>query len=552
MAVETSFSSVGDSAFRAGQLMLERRASRRQADGFHAPSRRVRSTVAHISGLALLAVAPGLAVSSIVELVGGGDAAWSLLLCAGLFAGLGLSMWSGTRLGDLAPRTVFASVAWSWLLVSVLGALPYVLGRTFAQPGISRWVELADAVFESVSGYTCTGSTVLTTLPDLDDPAPTVGDGVLFYRQLTQWYGGMGFVQLVITVLPALGTQAMGFIGAEAPGPSTDRLAPRAAESARILWKLYIGATAVIAIGYVVAGMALWDAVNHSLTTAPTGGFSTYNDSLGEFDSLPIEIWAMIAMTFGGANYALHWSFLTRDRRVYQRDHEFRSYVAMLAVAAIAITAMLWAGGEVGGLPASLRAATFNVVSLGSSTGFGNAQGAGTPGDIVVWSASPLVIVLLLMFVGGMSGSTAGGSKVIRSRILVAISHRTVAVARQPRAVVPVKLGGDVVRETVVGRVAVFMMAYLALIVGGLLVVTALGGDLDASLAGVVGSLGNMGPAFGEAGPTSTFQTAFPTPARLVLAFLMIAGRLELFAVLLMFAAPRRAIRRLKPHRHTF
>ncbi len=532
--------------------MLERRAATRDTSGFTTPSRRVPSTVGHISGLALLSVSPGLLVSAIVEFVGGGDSGWWLALCASVFAVVGGGLWAGTRLGDLAIRTVFASVAWSWLLVSLLGALPFILDRTFQREGVGRWIEVADAIFESVSGYTCTGSTVLTTLPDLQDPDPKVGQGILFYRQLIQWYGGMGFVQLVITVLPTLGSRALGFMGAEAPGPTADRLAPRAADTAKILWKLYVGGTAAIAVAYTFAGMAPWDGVTHALTTAATGGFSTYNDSLGEFDSVPVEIVAQIAMLFGGSNWALHWLFLTKSRQVYAQDHEFRAYLAIYVVGAVAITGLLAAGSEIDNFGTSLRVASFNVASLLSSTGFGNAQGPGSAGDFVLWSSTPLAILLLLMVVGGMSGSTAGGTKVIRTRVLAAISHRTLAVARQPRAVVPVKLGRDVVPERVVGQVSLFMMAYAVLVIVGLLAVTALGGELEASIAGVIGSLGNMGPAYGDAGPTATFLDAFPTPARLVLAFLMLVGRLEIFAVLLMFAAPRRSLRRIRPHKHTF
>ena len=532
--------------------MLERRASRRTVDGFTDSSRRLPSTVAHISGLALLTITPGLVVSAVVEFVGGGDAGWMILGCAAIFGVLGAVLWKGTQLGDLAIRTIFASVAWSWLLVSLLGSLPFILARTFEREGIGRWIEIADAIFESVSGYTCTGSTVLTTLPDLGDSDPEIGRGILFYRQLIQWYGGMGFVQLVITVLPALGSRALGFMGAEAPGPTADRLAPRAADTAKILWKLYVGGTFVMAIAFTLAGMAPWDAVNHSLTTAATGGFSTYNDSLGEFDSVSIEVVAQIAMLFGGSNWALHWLFITKSRSVYARDHEFRAYIAIFVLATVAITARLTVSDEVGGFWTALRVSSFNVASLLSSTGFGNAQGAGSAGDFVAWSASPLTVLLLLMVVGGMSGSTAGGTKVIRTRVLAAVSHRTVAVARQPRAVVPVKLGQDVVPEGIVQRVSLFMMAYAALVVGGFLLVTLLGGGLEESLAGVIGSLGNMGPALGAAGPTATFLDAFPAPARLVLAFLMLVGRLELFAVLLMFAAPRRSLRKIRPHRHSF
>ncbi len=532
--------------------MLERRSVSRHESGFTAPPRRISTTVGHISGLALLVVAPGLLLSALVEFIGAGDDGWILVLSSITFAVLGGALWSGTRLGDLAIRTIFASVAWSWLLVSVLGALPFVLARTFERDGVSRWIELADAIFESVSGYTCTGSTVLTTLPDIGDPDPAIGKGILFYRQLTQWYGGMGFVQLVITVLPALGSRALGFMGAEAPGPTADRLAPRAADTARILWKLYVGGTVAMAIAYWAAGMTAYEGITHALSTAATGGFSIYNDSLGEFDSVPIEVVAQIAMIFGGSNWALHWLFLTKNRKVYSEDHEFRAYIAIAVGATAAITLILAIGDEVGGFWTSLRVASFNVVSLATSTGFGNATGSGSPGDFVFWSATPLVILLLLMVVGGMSGSTAGGTKVIRSRVLAAISHRTLAVARQPRAVVPVKLGRDVVPDKVVHQVSLFMMAYSALVVGGFLAVTALGGDVEASLAGVIGSLGNMGPAYGDAGPTATFHAAFPTPARLVLAGLMLAGRLELFAVLLMLAAPRRSLRKIRPHRHTF
>lgn len=532
--------------------MSNSRVGGQRSRGFSEESRRVRSTVAHISGLALLVVAPGLLLSAIVEFTLGGDGGWALIACTLIFGVLGGLMWSGTTLGDLAARTIFASVAWSWFLVSVLGALPFVLARTFEREGVGRWVEVADAVFESVSGYTCTGSTVLTQLPDIGEADPVVGKGILFYRQLTQWYGGMGFVQLVITVLPTLGSRALGFMGAEAPGPTADRLAPRAADTARILWKLYVGGTIVMAFAFITAGMTPYEGFAHALTTAATGGFSTYNDSLGEFDSVRIEVVAQVAMFFGGSNWALHWLFLTKNRKVYSEDHEFRAYTAITVVAIVGVTAMLALGNEVGSFWTALRVGSFNVVSLVTSTGFGNAQGSGTAGDFVLWSATPLMVLLLMMFIGGMSGSTAGGIKVIRARVLLAISHRTLAVARQPRAVVPVKLGRDVVPDKIVHQVSIFVMAYLALIVGGFVVVVGLGGEVEASISGVIGSLGNMGPAFGDAGPTATFLDAFPTPARLVLAFLMLAGRLELFAVLLMFAAPRRSLRRIRPHRHTF
>lgn len=529
--------------------MLERRAIARGPQRFPIAPRRFSSTVAHISGLALLAVSPGLIAASIVEVsTGGGDAA-ELFFSGVVFAALGALVWRITRLGDLAPRTVFASVAWSWLFVSVLGALPFVLAGTFHREGLPLWVQISDAIFESVSGYTCTGSTVLTNLPDLGETSPNLGRGVLFYRQLTQWYGGMGFVQLVVAVLPALGTKALGFMGAEAPGPTADRLSPRAAETAALLWKVYIGATILITALYRLAGMTTFDAFNHALTTAATGGFSTYADSMGAFDSVRIEIAAIVAMLIGGSNFALHWLFVVRDRLVYFKDHEFRAYITMILLAMIAMTGMLTLGSDQLAFGPAVRAAAFQATTLGTSTGFGNAQGPGTPGDFAVWASSPLMVLLVLMVVGGMSGSTAGGVKVIRARVLAAIGHRTIALARQPHSIVPVRLGHDVVKESVVRQVSVLMMAYMAITVAGFLVITALGADVETALSGVVGSLGNMGPAFGDAGPTASFQDAYNTPARLVLAFLMLAGRLELFAVLLMFASPRRSLRKVRPHR---
>jgi len=532
-------------------VIAGRMGRRQQHRGFRARSRRLPSTIIHISGLALLAVAPGLALSAAIEWYHGDDATVALLACTAIFAILGSLMFGLTKIDDLTPRTIFGAVAWSWMLISLLGALPFVLARTFQREGVGRWIELADALFESVSGYTCTGSTVLTTLPDFGDPDPQVGRGILFYRQLTQWYGGMGFVQLVITVLPTLGTRALGFMGAEAPGPTAERLSPRARETAKLLWIVYAGATGLIAVAYRLAGMPFFDAVAHAVTTAATGGFAIYNDSIGEYDSVPIEIVTQIGMLIGGANFTLHWLFISRDRGIYRKDPEFRSYIALAVVATAVVTSMLLVNDELEGFGTALRAASFNVVSMVTSTGFGNAQGAGTPGDFVRWSASPLVIFLLLMAVGGMSGSTAGGMKVVRLRVLAAASQRLVGTVRQRRAVIPVKINNAVVKEDVVHRIGVFVIAYVVMTVAGLLIVVALGGELEASIGATVGSLSNMGPGFGEAGPTSTFL-AFPTPARLVLAFLMLAGRLELFAVLLMFAAPRRVVRRLQPHRKAF
>ena len=496
-------------------------------DGSGPLRKRFDSTTLHILGIALAAVSLGMLCCTLLEAVTSRRDTMALGVSALLAGAVGGLLWYSTVPGAIRMRQVFATVSWTWILTTVVGAVPFVLAGTFAAPGVGFVEQVVNSVFESASGFSASGSTVLS---DFESP----GRGLMMYRQLTHWYGGMGVVVLAVAVLPFLGVGGLELITAEMPGTSSDRLAPRVSETARRLWIVYIGFTACAAMAFYVAdGFAsLYDAVAHAFTVAATGGFSVHADSIGHYDSVAVETVAIVFMILGGTSFSLHWRAVATRTLPYHRNSEFRTYLAMLGTAATAIVIIIWLEN---GLPlgSSIRAAVFTVVSLGTSTGLSNASGPGSPGDYVAWVAGAQLILLFVMVVGGCTGSTSGGIKVMRMRVLGRMMLRSVQHAQTPRAIIPIRLGPDTVRETVVSRATGFFLLHFVLVMAGLLALTSLGGDLETSLGAVVSALGNMGPALGEAGPTSNYAVAFTQPARLVLALLMVVGRLEILPILL-------------------
>lgn len=495
----------------------------------------VSNTALHVTGIALAFVAVGMAICTLVEWastnVDTTPMAVSTLVCGGL----GTALWRGTKAGSVRTRAIFAAVGWTWLIVTLVGAVPYVLAGTFGTGGEDFVEQLVNSVFEAASGFSCTGSTALN---DFDSP----GRGLMLYRQATQWYGGMGIVVLAVTILPFLGVGGLDLITAEAPGEAGDRLTPRVSETARHLWVIYVFFTlAVTGALFIVPGPSLYDSVAHALTTTSTGGFSPYSASIGHYDSVVVELVIMAGMVYGGANFALHWRAARGELRAYPQDAEFRAYLRMLVIALVVVVGVLVLDSPYS-IGTALRTGAFNVISLGTSTGFGNATGAGSPGDFVIWAPAAQMVILFLFVSGACTGSTSGGIKVMRVQVLFAHTIRSIRRTQQPRAVLPVKHGATAVREDIVSRMAGFFLLYALLVLVGVAVVTGLGGDLDASIGAVIGSLGNMGPALGEAGPTASFSGAFSQPARLVLALFMLIGRLEIFPMLLMFAAPYRVV----------
>ncbi len=487
----------------------------------------VASTTLHVIGIALAAVSVGMLACALLEALTSRRDTAALAVSALVTGAAGGVLWYVTRPGVVRKRHIFATVAWTWVVITGVGALPFMLGGTFDYGGAGLVEQVVNSLFESASGFSASGSTVLA---DFESP----GRGLMMYRQLTHWYGGMGVVVLAVAVLPFLGVGGLELISAEAPGPSSDRLTPRVSETARRLWIVYIGFTACAALAFFAADgfSSLYDAVAHAFTVAATGGFSVHADSIGHYDSVAVETVAIVFMILGGTSLSLHWRAVANRTVTYHRNSEFRSYMTMLGMASVVIVILLWLENGLS-LGSSIRGGVFTVVSLGTSTGLSNATGPGSPGDYVTWVAGAQLVLLLLMVVGGCTGSTSGGIKVMRMRVLGLTMLRSMRHTQTPRAVIPIRLGRDVIGEGVVARVAGFFLLHFVLIILGLLAVTALGGDLESSLGAVVSALGNMGPALGEAGPTSNYAVAFSQPARLVLALLMVIGRLEIFPILL-------------------
>ena len=517
--------------------MIRLRTARvRKATELSGTQRRVRSSTLHVTGIAIAAVSVGMFIACLVEWGSTNRDTNALLLSGIVTLLLGAVLWLLTEPGEVRARNVFSAVGWTWIAVTLVGSQPYLLAGAFAVPGIDRSGQIVNAIFESASGFSCTGSTSLT---DFTHP----GRGTMMYRQITQWYGGMGIVVLAVAVLPFLGVGGLDLMSAEAPGPSGDRLTPRVSETAKRLWATYVLFTLAVAVTLVIIpGPSLYDGIAHGLTTASTGGFSPHADSIGAFDSLAVEIAIIAGMVVGGTNFALHWRALRGDAGAYWRDPELRVYVGLLVGASALVVGLLWLDGGFS-FDSAARAGVFNVVALGTSTGFGSTQGGGSPGDFVLWVPAAQMVILLLMVVGANTGSTSGGIKVMRVQVLLSHSIRAIRRSQQPHAVTPVKHGRRAVREDIVSRMAGFFLVYLLLVLAGIVILTALGGGFVESIGATVGALGNMGPALGSAGPTANFTEAFTEPGRLVLALYMLIGRLEIFPILLMFAAPLRTVR---------
>lgn len=464
-----------------------------------------------MTAIALVAVAGGLAVSTVIELGYGDPNVRAMTLSTLLVGGAGLALWRGTQVpADLRRRDAFVSAVSVWLGISMAGAVPFRLTGL-----LPNW-ELA--FFESVSGFTATGATVLS-------PIEGNGHGILFFRQLTQWFGSMGMVVLAVAVLTFLGIGGMQLLSAEAPGPEVDRLAPRVSETAKRLWTLYVGLTAVSTLALLAVGLGPYDAVTHALTGIATGGFSPHDASIGFFDSVTVEIVIMAIMFIGAVNFALMWRVgRSRSPRPLLGAAEFRFYVGVLAAAIAFITLVLVVndGMAVG---AALRGASFNVVSLMSTCGFGTA-------DFVAWTASAQLVLLFLMATGGMAGSTSGAVKLFRVQVILKHAARSVRRVRHPRGVFPVRLGDVPVSERIVTGILAFVLLYFMVALIGIIAFTMLGADLPTAAGSIATAMGGVGPGLGETGPASNFL-ALNTGQRLVMDLYMLFGRLEIIPVLL-------------------
>ena len=411
---------------------------------------------------------------------------------------------------EISHREGFAVVGLGWVLVCVLGAVPYVLAGTFPH--------VLDAVFESTSGFTTTGATVL-------DDIEAVPKGILFWRSLTHWLGGMGIIVFSLAILPMLGVGGMQLYRAEVPGPAPERLKPRIRETAKTLWVVYLLISLLQTLFLVSGGMDLFDSVCHTFGTVATGGFSTRNASVGGYPSAYLHWVITVFMLIGGTNFALHYTFL-KGRPRYFRNAEFRFYLFAILGLSLLVSVLLRFGTYASSTD-SLRHAAFQVVSILTTTGY-------TTADYEQWSRAAQFILLALMFFGGCVGSTGGSLKCIRILLLVKYAYREIYRLIHPHAITPIKMGKKAVPPEVVDS----MLSYLLLFMGAFLLaaflLSLLGLDLVSAISAAAATLGNVGPGFGVVGPSHTYSAIVPA-GKTVLIACMILGRLEIFTLLILF-----------------
>jgi trk system potassium uptake protein TrkH len=443
-----------------------------------------------------------------------GEPDWPHFLAA---AGLGTLLGGVTLLlvrdaPDLRVREGFAVVACGWLVVGLLGAVPAWLSGQIPS--------FTDAAFESISGFTTTGASILTDIESRTH-------GLLFWRALSHWLGGMGIVLLALAILPLLGVGGMQLFRAEVPGPVAERLTPRIRETARLLWAVYLLLTVIEVAALMLAGMGPFDAVCHSFATMATGGFSNHNGSVGGYAN-PAAEWVIIVFMFlAGVNFSLHYLALVGYRNVHFKDEEFRLYLKIIATATVIIGGALLAAGFYPGVGETLRHSLFQVVSILTTTGFGTQ-------DYLLWPPVAHAMLLFLMTVGGCAGSTGGGIKVMRVLILLRHAKLELKKMLHPRAVYTLWFNNRALSPTLQTNVLGFFLLYMVVYVAGVLILTLGGRDIVTSVGATAATLGNIGPGLGLVGPASNYAMLLDWEKWLLVVFMLI-GRLEIFTVLVLF-----------------
>lgn len=426
---------------------------------------------------------------------------------------LGFVLWWPVRRVryELRLRDGFFITTGAWVLASLAAAIPF----TLAPPHLGY----VDAVFEAVSGLTTTGATTIVGLDDLPR-------SVLFYRQSLNFYGGMGIVVLAVAIMPMLKVGGTQLFRAESTGPTKDsKLTPRIAETAKALWYIYLGLNLACALAYWAAGMSPFDAITHAMSTVATAGFSTYDASLGHWDSAMIETVAIVFMLIGGINFGLHYVAWRRATVApYQSDTELKSYVFILAAVTAAVTLALWIGDTFGGLASSFRHAVFQTVSNMTTTGF-------TTTGFTQWPAFAPLLLIMVGFIGGSSGSTSGGMKVARVVMALRQGVREVRQLVHPKGQFLVKMGGRRVSESIVLSVGGFCTLYVLCFLAVMLALTTTGIDLVTAFAAAATCINNLGPGLGD---VAVHFADLPDSAVWICSFAMILGRLEVFTVLVL------------------
>mgnify|MGYP003629836096 FL=1 len=424
---------------------------------------------------------------------------------------------------EVKQKEGYIIVTFGWIIMSISGMLPYLFSG--AVPNVTN------AFFETVSGYTTTGSSIM-------DDIEAMPEGILFWRSLTHWIGGMGIIVLAIAILPLLGIGGMQLFSAEAPGPSADKLHPRITDTAKRLWLIYFGYTIAETILLQIAGMSFFDAINHAMATLSTGGFSTKNASVAYWNDQPLIQYIIIFFMFlAGSNFVLsYFVFKGKVQKVF-KDEEFRYYASFVILFTIIVALVIYFKTNItditpgypmvlGKVESSFRHALFQIVSVITTTGFVSA-------DFTQWTPFLTIFFFGLFFLGGSAGSTAGGIKVMRHILIIKNGLLEFKRTLHTNAIIPVRYNNKTVKEKIVYNIIGFFVLYMLLFIIGALVLGFLGLDFESAIGGAASSLGNVGPALGSLNPVSNFNS-LPVLAKWWCGFLMLAGRLELFTVLIL------------------
>ncbi|MGF7139197.1 TrkH family potassium uptake protein [Roseimarinus sediminis] len=412
----------------------------------------------------------------------------------------------------IGKREGYIIVSTVWLFFSLFGSLPYLFSHAIP--------EYHNAFFETMSGFTTTGSSILDNIEALPH-------GILFWRSLTQWLGGMGIVVLSLAILPIFGIGGMSLFAAESPGITTDKLNPKIKDTAKILWNVYLIFTVAEAILLTLGGMSVFDAICHSFTTMATGGYSTKQASIAHWDSPFIHYVITFFMILAGTNFSLSYFAFTGKPKKMFKNEEFKFYLLFILVFTFIIAAGLLITSNLG-LEETFRTSLFQVVSIITTTGYATA-------DYLLWTPFLTAIILLLFFTGGSTGSTGGGIKIMRIVLLLKNSYYELRRLIHPNAIIPVRFNKRSVNQQIITNVLAFFFFYIGVFFISSLILMAFVPDFETAIGAVATSLGNIGPGLGSVGPSASFSH-LPVAAKWFLSFLMLLGRLELFTILVIFS----------------
>ena len=431
----------------------------------------------------------------------------------GITAGVGLLLAALGKGGErqLTRRDGYVLVSFAWVAFSLFGMLPFYIGGYIP--------DIANAFFETMSGFSSTGATIL-------DDIESLPHGILFWRSMTQWIGGLGIIMFTIAVLPIFGVSGLQVFAAEASGPTHDKVHPRIGITAKWIWSIYAGITALLVGLLMLGGMDWFDSICHAFATTGTGGFSTKQASVAYYNSPYIEYVISIFMFISGINFTLLLLFVNRKFKKFIGNAELKFYFGSVVLFTAVIAIVLYYTSPMG-MEESFRKSLFQVISLQTSTGFAT-------DDYMQWTPVLWGLLTIIMLMGACAGSTTGGLKCIRMVILTKVSRNEFKHILHPNAILPVRINKQVISPSIVSTVLAFCFIYISIIVIGTLLMMAMGVGAEESMGCVISSIGNMGPGLGETGPAYSWN-ALPDAAKWLLSFLMLLGRVEFFSVLVLF-----------------